>query len=415
MSPLTDRSGITVPNAGQPDRAERIVADVAIIGDGPAGSALARALTDRVAARGGVPIDVALIGPDAPWTATYSAWADQIELDPVMAGHDVWNRRMDEIDVRSRSLRTIDRGYGVIDNEVFRAVLRDGVRHERQRIDSLDQVDASLVFDATGWPSKITESAEPVDVDWQIAYGIVLAHPPEGPLGRPMLMDFSDPYEGSDSADDLGVTTFGYSLPVDDGWLVEETVLAGPAIDPVDLKPRLAARLGVTVEELSEMARSVEEVRIPMGAPMSERSTPVAFGAAAGLIHPATGYSIAGSLSAAQRTATAVADGFARGGDIDVESIHDAIWPMSARRTRRLHEYGLDVLTRLDGDDTRDFFETFFGLSVADQGAYLDIDTRPSALAAVMGRMFARSSWSMRRRLATGDLRALVRVVRPTW
>ena len=401
-------------NTGQRDRSEPIVADVAIIGDGPAGSALARAINGVAGRVDGVPLDVVLIGPDAPWTATYSAWADQIERNPITADVDVWKYRFDAIDVRSRSVRVVDRAYGVIDNRALRTALRDGVRHERQLIESLDQVRASLVVDATGWPSRITVPSEPVDVDWQVAYGVVLATAPDGPLGRPMLMDFSDPYAASAGGDGLGVTTFGYSLPVDDGWLVEETVLAGPDIAPANLKPRLAARLGVTTEELDALTIVVEEVRIPMGVPMSTASRPLAFGAAAGLIHPATGYSIAGSLSAAQRVAREIGAAFDPNGGIDTQQIHDAIWPMSARRTRRLHEYGLDVLTRLDDEGTRDFFETFFGLDVSDQAAYLDIDTPPRALAAVMTRMFARSSWSMRRHLVGGDLRRLACVIRPT-
>lgn len=390
-----------------------VVADVAIIGDGPAGSALAAAITRFATGPGHSPIDVALIGPDEPWTNTYSAWADEIESNPITAEHAVWQQRVDTIDVRSRTVRTLDRAYGVIDNDAFRTLLRNGVRHERRRIDSLRDVDARIVFDATGWPSKIVAPTGPLDVGWQIAYGVVLSSPPAGPLGRPMLMDFSDPYAGTRPGDDLGVTTFAYSLPVADGWLVEETVLVGPDVAPVELRPRLAARLGTTVDELVASALSVEEVRIPMGAPMSTPSTPVAFGATAGLIHPATGYSIAGSLRAAHRVARAVDVEFSEGGDIAAPVIHDAVWPRPSRRTRRLHEYGLDVLTRLDDEQTRDFFETFFELDEADQRAYLNIETAPSALAAVMTRMFARSSWSMRRRLAGGDPFGLARVLRP--
>lgn len=402
-----------MPESADRDLATPIVADVAIIGDGPAGSALAAAIGRFATGPDGEPIDVALVGPDEPWTNTYSAWADDIELNPITCDHDIWQQRVDTIDVRSRTVKTLDRAYGIIDNDAFRTVLRDGVRHERRRIAALDEIDARLVFDATGWPSKITTPTDPIDVGWQVAYGIVSATPPAGPLGRPMLMDFSDPYAGSGRTDDLGVTTFAYSLPVAGGWLVEETVLVGPDIEPVDLRPRLAARLGVSVGELVATAISIEEVRIPMGAPMSTPTAPVAFGAAAGLIHPATGYSIAGSLRAARRVATGVDTAFAEAGDIAVGAVHQAIWPVSSRRTRRLHEYGLDVLTRLDDEQTRDFFETFFALNEADQGAYLSIDTAPGELAGVMTRMFARSSWSMRRRLVGGHPLGLARVLRP--
>jgi threonine dehydrogenase-like Zn-dependent dehydrogenase len=48
--------------------------DVGVIGDGPAGSALAQACR-RLA------IDVVLVGDDAPWTATYSTWVDDLVDD----------------------------------------------------------------------------------------------------------------------------------------------------------------------------------------------------------------------------------------------------------------------------------------------------------------------------------------------
>ncbi|MFK8026320.1 MAG: lycopene cyclase family protein [Ilumatobacter sp.] len=397
--------------AGRTGRVDRVAADIAVIGDGPAGTSLAASLTEATE------FDVVLIGPDDAWSPTYSAWADEIELNP-LAPPDVWRHRVDSIDVRARMTRTLSRPYGVIDNDRLRAHLRRDVRHHRGVIGSHRDVDASLVFDATGWPSRLdagVDAARPQGgPDWQIAYGVVLESAPAGPLGRPMLMDFSDPYGATGASDGLGVSTFAYALPVDSGWLVEETVLVGPDIEPRELQERLAARLGTSPDELHERAVETEEVRIPMGAPMSSPGHPVAFGAGAGLIHPATGYSVAASLSAAVRVGDALSDASHTLTSDDLERrAFEALWPAGMRRTRRFHEYGLDVLTGLDDEMIRTFFDVFFSLDERDQGAYLSVDSSPADIARVMTRMFARSPWSLRRRLAGGDPRSLVRVLRP--
>ena len=79
---------------------------------------------------------------------------------------------------------------------------------------------------------------------WQTAFGVVLADPPSGELGRPTLMDFRPP--AGDDETGPAPPTFVYALPVADGWLVEETVLAArPAFGADQLLRRLAARLGV--------------------------------------------------------------------------------------------------------------------------------------------------------------------------
>ena len=52
--------------------------DVAIIGDGPAGTALARACTLRG-------IDAVLLGDDDPWSNTYGLWLDDLDGLEAMA------------------------------------------------------------------------------------------------------------------------------------------------------------------------------------------------------------------------------------------------------------------------------------------------------------------------------------------
>ena len=86
----------------RPSPAENVVADVVVIGDGPAGSALAASLCH-------LGVDVALVGPGAPWEATYTTWADDLDGLPLLDGMEVWAHRFDQIAVRFDRTRVIDR------------------------------------------------------------------------------------------------------------------------------------------------------------------------------------------------------------------------------------------------------------------------------------------------------------------
>jgi lycopene beta-cyclase len=193
-------------------------------------------------------------------------------------------------------------------------------------------------------------------------------------------------------------------VPVHDGWLVEETVLAArPAVDPSMLRARLEHRLGPDGRELVDAALRSESVRIPMGGPIPAPSQAVVrFGAAAGFVHPATGYSVAASIRAAPRVAAAIAEG---------DDVWRAVWPRAHRRARALHDYGLERILRLDADDTRAFFDAFFDLPADRWGEYLRVDTTPAAVASVMRGVFSGSPPTVRRRLMAGNPRALVRLL----
>ena len=389
-----------------------VSADVVVIGDGPAGSALAAAL-HRLG------VDVVLVGPGEPWRSTYTTWVDDVDGLGVLDGAEVWAHRFDQITVRFDRARVLDRPYGVIDNDALRAHLQNGVPHVLGVVSDPSDVTARLVVDATGWPSKLAgpTDAMPDAPGWQTAFGVVLAHPPSGSLGVPTMMDFSDP--GAVIAGRESIPSFAYSLPVDDGWLVEETVLtASPPVDPRTLQPVLAARLGMTVDELLGVAITTETVRIPMGAPPPARNAggPVRFGAAAGMIHPATGYSIGSALRSADRVALSIASELGRRDGrsaIDSAPVRRAVWPPASRRTRHLHDYGHDVLLGLDRDGVNRFFETFFELAPGAWVDYLRIDSPPTRLASGMMKMFAAAPWRLRARLVTGDPRRFIRMLRP--
>ena len=398
--------------------------DVVVIGDGPAGSALALACTAAGLA-------TLLIGDDAAWGNPYGTWIDDLHAVDLLAGHDVLGVGPFNVVAWSDRRHDLGRAYGMLDNAALRAVLRAGVTHRRGRaalvrtasgrhmveLESGDQLSCRLVVDAAGWPASFADRANGSSLPaWQTAFGVVLSEPPAGDLGQPTVMDFRSPSEPHTAAE---YSTFVYSLPVADGWLVEETVLASrPAVDPQELVPRLAARLGTDPDALLSAAVRTESVRIPMGGARPRRDQPiVAFGAAAGYVNPTSGYSVVHSISMATPVAAAIEAALATSPHdkvADSLSVWNAVWPVAHRRTRTLHDYGLDMLTRIDADQTRQFFGEFFDLPSEVWPKYMRSATPPAELSAVMARLFKQAPWSTRRRLMVGNPMAFARLLRPS-
>jgi lycopene beta-cyclase len=401
--------------------------DVVVIGDGPAGSALALACT----AAG---VDTLLIGDDAEWGNPYGTWIDDLDAVDVLTGHGVLGAGPFDVVAWSDRRHDIGRAYGMLDNVALRTVLRDGVAHRFGRaanvgrahgrhtveLDSGEQLSCRLVVDAAGWPAafanRLNGSSSPA---WQTAFGVVLAEPPPGDLGEPIVMDFRSPSNQRATGAAAEYSTFVYSLPVADGWLVEETVLAArPAIDPLELVPRLAARLNTDPDVLLSSAVRTESVRIPMGGARPRRDQPiVAFGAAAGYVNPTSGYSVVHSMSMATPVAAAIAAVMASSPNNEVADslpVWNAVWPVAHRRTRTLHDYGLDMLTRLNADQTRQFFGEFFELPSEVWPKYMRPGTPPAELSAVMARLFIQAPWSIRRRLMMGNPKAFAQLLRPS-
>jgi len=411
--------------------------DVAVVGAGPAGLSLAHSLYSRGVA-------VRVVAPTAPWHATYGVWRSDVDgcelgapLDAVLRG--AW----DTVRVVGRREHMLRRGYVVFDNERLQRslgsdleIVRDTVlgaehdiEHTTLRLASGASVQARLAIDATGSgallahravaPTYSNPDVNARDSDGaQTAYGLVVGSSPHVQPEVFTLMDWRRASAHDDNAGTPGSNaghtpaTFFYGARFSDGsTLVEETSLyARPPHDIEDLRHRLAARLGA---DLTDTASAVERVHIPMGRTLPERTTRVVgFGAAAGFVHPVTGYSVAGSLRAAPRVASAIAAALQhgqRGADLS-HSAWRAVWPDSLVRTRAWHEAGLAALVRLPSAMIGEFFDEFFSLPTKLWAGYLRIDTPPEQVRAAMLGLFARASWSLRLRLASapgGLLRAL--------
>ncbi|MBC7302417.1 MAG: lycopene cyclase, partial [Nocardia sp.] len=307
---------------------------------------------------------------------TYAAWADElpswVERGAVAASVErpaAWAVRE----------HRIDRVYHVFDTAGLQASLTlDGATIIADRAVEVDaraglvrtaggQTVTGQVVDARGL-NRSPRRAE------QTAYGVVLARDEREPL----FMD----WRADNGADPDSAPSFLYVVPLGGGTtLFEETCLAGrPALAPTVLAQRLRHRLRARGIALTG-AEPVEHVRFPVegGTPGHGR-----FGAAGGLTHPATGYSVAASLAAADAVVAGA-----------------AIWTPRARAVAALRRAGLRALLDLQPRDVAVFFDAFFGLPAPLQHSYLSGHDDLAGTLAAMRALFAALPPRLRRGLAT--------------
>jgi lycopene cyclase-like protein len=168
--------------------------------------------------------------------------------------------------------------------------------------------------------------------------------------------------------------------------------------------------MGVAVGE----PRAIERCTIPMDAPVPRpRPATVHFGAAAGMVHPATGYLVPRVLRTGPALADALVVGLSRSGPAEAARLaFGAIWPADALRRNRLYRYGASAVARFGAGDTRAFFRAFFGMPAAFRIGYLGDRLSTATLVAGMADLFRRLPLRVRLRLlASGDPTELVRAI----
>jgi len=376
--------------------------DVLVIGGGPAG----RAIAGECASRG---LRTGLVDPqpDRPFTATYGAWAD--ELPPGLPDSVVAAR------ARGRAVahRTHDLGweYVVFDVPALRAHLderlADVAVHAaratgaagpgRVALDDGSELTASVVIDAAGRWQPLRQGRVTRTSAEQTAFGVVVpaeAAAPLVPAGEALFMDWR-PDHGED-----GWPTFLYGIPVGAGVvLLEETSLARrPGLPVPVLKRRLHARLAHHGIPIPPEART-ETVRFPVDRPRHDVPGVLGFGAAAPLVHPATGFSIAAALGLAGPVADAVAAHLPAGPEAALAAAREVMWPRTARAVHGFRRIGLEALLRMPPEEVPGFFDVFFDLPERQRWAYLTGRDDLSGTVATMGGLFAASGWRLRRRL----------------
>ncbi|WP_157970833.1 lycopene cyclase family protein [Nakamurella deserti] len=362
---------------------------VLVTGAGPAGLATAAACAAR-----GLAVDV--VAPHFRcWTPTYGMWADELpalaavlDTGAADAAPTAGSRSYRTTLVRTVTGGTVDlgRGYARLDNATVHAALlhrlhtagaRTVVGRARRIVPgppgSVELEDgtvltADVVVDARGGSRGTAQ---------QRAWGERVTGPVADlvPSDTALLMD----WEALRDPRDRQPPAFLYGFPLDDGTtLLEATSLAArPPVSLTQLRDRLHRLL--TRHGLHHVGNA-ERVAIPLDAARS-RGTGVAVGAAAGWIHPATGY----SLAAALRLAPVVADILA--GESDARRAARAAAALQSSRTHALFALGREVLLRFDERHTDEFFAGFFTLPPATWTAYLDPISPPGPVAAAMVRL----------------------------
>ncbi|GAA5077737.1 lycopene cyclase family protein [Nocardia iowensis] len=351
-------------------------ADVIVCGLGPAG----RALAHRCLARG---LSVTAVDPvpDRLWSATYAAWGDELPgwLDPAAIAATVeqpmaWGTRA----------HRIDRRYVVFDTARLQTSLKlAGAEVIADRAVQLTPETVTLASGRTLTAQRVIDArgiARSPALAEQTAYGLVLDERQCAGI-EPLFMD----WRTDNGAPADAPRSFLYAVPLGGGaMLLEETCLVGrPALDGTALRDRLHHRLRSRGIEFTGDER-IERVRFPVEGGRPGRHT---FGAAGGFAHPATGYSVAASLAAA-----------------DMVAAGTPAWPISARAVYRLRAAGLRALLALPPADVPVFFDAFFALPADSQRAYLSGRTDLSGTVTAMRRLFTTLPPPLRRRVAAATL-----------
>ncbi len=216
-------------------------------------------------------------------------------------------------------------------------------------------------------------------------------------------MDYRAPH--LETAQVRAEPTFLYSMHLGgDRYFVQETSLIAR---PAPSREFMAARLHARLEALGTPPHDTESdewVAFPMNAPAPTPGPVLAFGAAAGLVHPISGFQVAGALNDAPRVAAAVAEAFQKGHDAAAAG-WDALWPPERRAAREVHLLDLDALLELPGDRLGDFFAAFFQLPAAEWHAFLAPQTGVRRLARSMLRVFSHAPNAVRVPLARAALK----------
>ncbi|ONM50749.1 lycopene cyclase family protein [Nocardia donostiensis] len=358
--------------------------DVCVVGLGPAG----RALAHRAMVAG---LSVAAVDPrpDRLWPPTFSCWVDEL---PEWLPAEVIASRIPAPTVWTKTRHRIERPYCVLSKPGLHAALAldDATVHAGRatRVDAHTveladgtRISAGVVVDARGLPTlgaRRAASAHGIFVDAETAAPMVAE-------GEGLLLDWR-PENGAGPGEP---PSFLYAVPLGDGTVIfEETSLGLRGGMPQhELRKRTLNRLAAHGIRLTGTEPS-EAAHYPLDQPPPRKGTGrvVPFGSRGGMMHPATGYSVADSLALADTAIAAIQSG--------ADPV-EALWPWRARLVYWMRMRGLFGLGRLTTEQSIAMFDAFFSASPRGQRALLSAHDDYAALGVVLFNTVAHT-WPFR-------------------
>lgn len=367
------------------DPSKGLVVDLAVVGGGPAGLAVAQQVSQA-----GLSVCSIDPSPQLIWPNNYGVWVDEFEaMDLLDCLDTTWSGAV--VYTNDDSKKYLGRPYGRVNrkqlkSKMLQKCVANGVKfHQAKVIKVIHEefksllicsdgitIQATVVLDATGFSRCLVQYDKPYNPGYQVAYGI-LAEVEEHPfdLDKMLFMDWRDSHlNGKPELKEKNskIPTFLYAMPFSSTriFLEETSLVARPGLIMEDIQERMEARLkhlGIKVRSIEEDERCV----IPMGGPLPVLpQRVVGIGGTAGMVHPSTGYMVARTLAAAPIVAKSIVQylgseqGFS-GNELSAEVWKD-LWPIERRRQREFFCFGMDVLLKLDLKGTRRFFDAFFDL-----------------------------------------------------
>ena len=386
------------------------MADLLVIGAGPAGLQMANALEER-----GLKVEgLSPVSPQEPWPNTYGIWAD--ELEALGMEDFLWKRWKKTTAYMGSTTIPLNRDYGLIDREKLQGHQlkqnqHHGVKwhlgkaanitHSSKRSEVIDEngnpYSARIVIDTSGHhPALVKRLPMMKPIAYQAAYGVVgkFSAPPVE-LDQMVLMDYRDDF--LPLPERKLPPTFLYAMDLgDDVYFVEETSLAHVPGIPMDtLERRFHQRLahrGVKVVE----EHHVERCLFPMNMPLPDFTQAIiGFGGAASMVHPSTGYMQGALLRRGPDLARAIAQAL-EDRNSSPEKVAKAawqtLWPEERLRKHYLYSFGLENLMDFKTKDLQQFFTTFFQLDQPQWAGFLaDTSTLPEIVQAMLV-LFGRTS-----------------------
>ncbi|KAJ1404196.1 Lycopene cyclase, beta/epsilon [Sesbania bispinosa] len=367
------------------DSSKGAVVDLAVVGGGPAGLAVAQQVSEA-----GLSVCAIDPNPRLIWPNNYGVWVDEFEaMDLLDCLDTTWSGAVVFIDDKTK--KYLDRPYGRVNRKLLKSkmlqkCISNGVKfHQAKVIKVIHEesksmlicndgvtVQATVVLDATGFSRCLVQYDKPYNPGYQVAYGI-LAEVEEHPfdVDKMLFMDWRDSHLDNDMVlkeRNSRIPTFLYAMPFSSTkiFLEETSLVARPGLRMDDIQERMVARLkhlGIKVKSIEEDEHCV----IPMGGPLPVLpQRVVGIGGTAGMVHPSTGYMVARTLAAAPIVANSIvqylgSDRGLSGGEISAQVWKD-LWPIQRRRQREFFCFGMDILLKLDLPGTRRFFDAFFDL-----------------------------------------------------